>query len=76
MAHLTPGDSEARFAELGGMRPARPSLDRLPKVLSAHWEAHRQEWETVLRAGEMNDTRECRGDRHCGGRRDDPYEEQ
>ncbi len=52
MAHLTPGDSEALFAELGGMRPSRPSLDRLPKTLSAHWEVHRQAWEAVLRAGE------------------------
>jgi len=52
MAHLTAGDSEALFAELGGMRPSRPSLDRLPKELSAHWEVHRQEWEMALRAGE------------------------
>lgn len=52
MAHLTPGDSEALFAELGGMRPSRPSLDRLPKELSTHWEVHRQEWEAALRAGE------------------------
>ena len=52
MAHLTPGDSEGLFAELGGMRPSRPSLDRLPKELSAHWEIHRQEWEAALRAGE------------------------
>ena len=52
MAHLTPGDSEALFAELGGMRPSRPSLDRLPKELSAHWEVHRQEWEAALRTGE------------------------
>jgi hypothetical protein len=52
MAHLTPGDSEALFAELGGMQPSRPSLDRLPKELSAHWEVHRQEWEAALRAGE------------------------
>jgi hypothetical protein len=52
MAHLTPGDSEALFAELGGMQPSRPSLDRLPKELSAHWEVHRQEWETDLRARE------------------------
>ena len=52
MAHLTPGDSEALFAELGGMRPSRPSLDRLPKELSAHWEDQRQEWEAGLRAGE------------------------
>lgn len=52
MAHLTPGDSEALFAELGGMQPSRPSLDRLPKELSAHWEVHRQEWEAALRAEE------------------------
>jgi len=52
MAHLTPGDSEALFDELGGMRPSRPSLDRLPKELSTHWEAHRPEWEAVLRAQE------------------------
>ena len=52
MAHLTPGDSEALFDELGSMRPSRPSLDRLPKALSTHWEAHRQEWEAVLRAQE------------------------
>ncbi len=52
MAHLTPGDSEALFAELGGMRPSRPSLDRLPKELSAHWEVHSQEWEPALRTGE------------------------
>jgi hypothetical protein len=52
MAHLTPGDSEALFDELGGMRPSRPSLDRLPKVLSAQWDIHRQEWEAALRTGE------------------------
>ena len=52
MAHLTPGDSEALFDELGGMQPSRPSLDRLPKELSAHWEVHRQEWEMALRVGE------------------------
>ncbi len=48
IAHLTPGDSEALFGELGGMRPSRSSLDRLPKELSAHWEVHRQEWEAAL----------------------------
>jgi hypothetical protein len=52
MAHLTPGNSEALFDELGGMRPSRSSLDRLPKELSTHWEAHRHEWEAVLRAQE------------------------
>lgn len=53
MAHLTPGNSEALFDELGGMRPSRSSLDRLPKELSTHWEAHRHEWEAVLRAQEI-----------------------
>jgi hypothetical protein len=52
MAHLTPGNSEALFDELGSMRPSRSSLDRLPKGLSPHWEAHRCEWETALRAQE------------------------
>lgn len=29
--HVTPGESEALFEELGGMRPSRSSLDRLPR---------------------------------------------
>jgi hypothetical protein len=52
VAHVTPGQGEAMFDELGGMRPSRCSLDRLPKELSPHWEAHRQEWEAALRARE------------------------
>jgi hypothetical protein len=52
VAHLTPGQSEALFDEIGGMRPSRSSLDRLPKELSSHWEAHRQEWEAALRTHE------------------------
>ena len=52
VAHLTPGNSEALFEELGGMRPSRASLDRLPKELSTHWESQRQEWEAALRAQE------------------------
>lgn len=51
-AHLTPGESEALFDEVGGMRPSRCSLDRLPKELSSHWETHRMEWEAALRAQE------------------------
>jgi len=51
MAHLTPGDSQDLFGELGGMKPSRASLDRLPKELSAHWEIHRQEWEAALCVG-------------------------
>lgn len=52
MAHLTPGDSQDLFGELGGMQPSRASLERLPKELSAHWEVHRQEWEAALRVWE------------------------
>ena len=51
-AQLTPGEGEALFAELEGMRPSRASLDRLPKVLSAHWEKHRNQWEAALRTQE------------------------
>jgi len=59
MAHLASADSEALFAELGGMRPSRPSLDRLPRELSTHWEVHRREWEAALQAEESvpGDTR-------------------
>lgn len=52
VAHVTPGQGDDIFAELGGMRPSRSSLDRLPKTLSPHWEAHRQAWEAVVRAQE------------------------
>ena len=52
MAQVTPGQSEALFEELGGMQPSRSSLDRLPKALSPHWEARRQEWEAALRTQE------------------------
>jgi hypothetical protein len=52
MAHLTPGESEALFDELGAMQPSRSSLDRLPKVLSDHWEQQRPDWEAAIRAQE------------------------
>lgn len=52
LAHLTPGESEGLFVELGGMRPSRSSLDRLPKSLLPHWESHRAEWEAAVRAQE------------------------
>jgi hypothetical protein len=52
MAHLTPGESEALFDELGAMRPSRSSLDRLPKALSKHWEVGRTEKEAKLREQE------------------------
>jgi hypothetical protein len=49
MAHLTSGESEALFGEIGNMQPSRSSLDRLPKELSPHWEQHRVDWEKKLR---------------------------
>ena len=52
MAHLTPGESEALFGEIGNMRPSRSSLDRLTKALSPHWENHRATWEAQLRQAE------------------------
>jgi hypothetical protein len=49
MAHLTPGESEEMFGEIGNMQPSRSSLDRLAKALSPHWETHRVTWEGQLR---------------------------
>ena len=49
MAHLTSGESEALFGEIGNMQPSRSSLDRLTKALSPHWESHRVTWEAQLR---------------------------
>jgi hypothetical protein len=49
MAHLTSGESEEMFVEIGNMQPSRSSLDRLAKELSPHWENHRVEWEAQLR---------------------------
>jgi hypothetical protein len=34
------------------MQPSRSTLDRLPRTLSAHWEAHRQEWEAAVQGQE------------------------
>lgn len=49
MAHLTSGESEALFGEVGNMQPSRSSLDRLPKELWLHWEEHREAWEKKIR---------------------------
>lgn len=51
-AHLTPGEGEELFQRLGGMQPSKSSLDRVPKGLSAHWEAKREAFERALQASE------------------------
>jgi hypothetical protein len=34
------------------MLPSRSTLARLPRTLSAHWEAHRVDWEAAVQAQE------------------------
>jgi hypothetical protein len=52
VAHLTPQEGEDLFAMLGGMKPSKSSLDRLPKQVSERWEAERERFEAALRKGE------------------------
>ena len=52
MAQLPASQAEALFAELGAMQPSRSTLDRLPRTVSAHWEAHRAEWEAAVQGQE------------------------
>jgi len=49
VAHMTPQEGEDLFRELGNMQPSKSSLDRLPKQLSARWEAQRLTFESALR---------------------------
>jgi len=49
VAHLTPQEGEELFGLLGNMTPSQSTLDRLPKQLSAHWEAQRTLFEAALR---------------------------
>lgn len=49
VAHLTPKESEELFEMLGNMTPSKSTLDRLPKALNSHWEAHRISFEATLR---------------------------
>jgi hypothetical protein len=52
VAHLTPKEGEELFDLLGNMTPSKSTLDRLPKALSVHWEAHRAHFEATLRQQE------------------------
>ena len=49
VAQMTPSEGEALLRELGNMAPSKSSLDRLPKALSARWEASREAFESALR---------------------------
>jgi hypothetical protein len=49
MGHLTSDETSKVFTELGISGPARSSCERLPKLLSAGWESHREPWEGALR---------------------------
>jgi hypothetical protein len=53
VAHLTPQEGEDLFGRLGGMKPSKSSLDRLPKDVSARWEKERLKFERALRDGEQ-----------------------
>jgi hypothetical protein len=52
LAQLPAAAAATLFAELGAMQPSRSTLDRLPRTLSAHWEAHRQDWEAAVQSQE------------------------
>ena len=48
-AHLVPREAEEVLAAMGNMMPSKSSLDRLPKALSARWEAQRAQFESSVR---------------------------
>lgn len=52
VAQMTPRTVEELYERLGGLTPSKSALDRLPKKLSADWEAGRAVFEVVLRAQE------------------------
>jgi len=49
VAHMTPGEGEQLFTQLGGMKPSKSTLDRLPKQLNEKWEENREQFEASLR---------------------------
>lgn len=48
----TPREAAELFRDLGGMKPSESSIDRLPKLLSEHWEENREVFEEELRSQE------------------------
>jgi hypothetical protein len=53
MGHLTADETSLLFIELGISGPSSRRCDRLPKVLSAVGESHRESWEAALRQQEV-----------------------
>ena len=51
VTQMTPKKGEELFARVGNMDPSKSSLDRLPKLIDAQWEEHREEFEQRLRDG-------------------------
>lgn len=49
VAQMTPKKAAETFEHIGSMTPSKSSLDRLPKKLSAEWEADREAHEAALR---------------------------
>ena len=53
MGHMTSDEPSTVFTELGISGPSSSSCDRLPQLLSAVWESHREPWESALRQQEV-----------------------
>ena len=53
VAQMTPKEGEALLRELGNMAPSKSALDRMPKALSARWEANHEVFESTLREVSM-----------------------
>jgi hypothetical protein len=53
VAQMTPQLAEDLFRRIGNMTPSKSTLDRLPKALSARWEADRIHFEKALRDGDI-----------------------
>jgi hypothetical protein len=53
VAPLTPKEGEELFELWGTMTPSQSPLDRLPKALRGHWEAHRPHFAATLRHQEV-----------------------
>ena len=60
VSHLTPREAEEVLATLGNMSASKSSLDRLPKALSARWEAQREDFETTVREATVEVPEEAR----------------